>query len=147
MKNPLIFLFAVILSVAVFSSCSKEDNNDAATFSQNYIAQLNGVNAVPTNSSSATAMLNAVYSSNTQTFNFTITYSGMAPTSWAIHSGAKGVVGPIEFALGAITPSPYSGSIVLTAAQLSNLAAGLYYVNIVSGGFPGGEVRGQITKK
>jgi hypothetical protein len=147
MKNLFKVFFSTSILAFIITSCLKDESNGPAPYSQNYGAQLNGLNAIPTNSSSATAVLNGIYNSNTQTLNFTIAYTGMAPTSWAIHTGAAGVVGPVVFPLGNITPSPYSGSVTLSSSLLSNLAAGLFYVNITSGGFPEGEVRGQIIKQ
>ena len=35
----------------------------------------------------------------------------------------------------------------LTQAQYGDLAAGLYYVNIHTAQYPGGEVRGQLQRK
>ena len=134
-----------LITAVFFTSCSKEKDT-APGFMQNYSAELRGVHAVPTNSSSATALFNGTYNSSTQTLTYTLSYADMTPTSWAIHVGAAGTVGAIVFPLGPITASPKSGSIKLNASQFSNLSAGLYYVNIVSPGFTEGEVRGQIIK-
>lgn len=40
--------------------------------------------------------------------------------------------------------NPSSGSTFLSAAQASDLLAGLWYINIHSELFPGGEIRGQV---
>lgn len=42
------------------------------------------------------------------------------------------------------TSNPSSGSAFLSAAQASDLLAGLWYINIHSELFPGGEIRGQV---
>jgi len=39
------------------------------------------------------------------------------------------------------------GKAKLTQAQYGDLAAGLYYVNVHSAKYPGGEIRGQLMKK
>ena len=39
------------------------------------------------------------------------------------------------------------GTAKLTQAQYGDLAAGLYYVNVHSAKYPGGEIRGQLMKK
>jgi len=62
-------------------------------------------------------------------------------------SSANGILNGIyNIALGNVTPSPYTRSITLSVAQLAALNAGLLYINIVSAGFPDGEIRGQIIK-
>ena len=47
-------------------------------------------------------------------------------------------------------PSATSGAIpeqsfAITAAQVSQLQGGLFYMNVHDGTFPGGEIRGQLT--
>lgn len=144
MKNP--FRFLPLLLLIFLNSCLKDEENTIAPISQSYVAQLAGTNAIPSNASSANGILNGIYNSNAQTFNFTLNYTGINPASWNIHQGAAGENGPILFALGNVTPSPYTRSITLSVAQLAALNAGLLYINIVSAGFPDGEIRGQIIK-
>ena len=144
MKNT--FRFLPLLLLMFLNSCLKDEGNTTAPIAQSYVAQLSGTNAIPSNSSSANGMLNGIYNSKAQTFNFTLNYTGINPALWNIHQGAAGENGPILFALGNIYPSPYTGSITLSSAQLAALNAGLLYLNIVSAGFPDGEIRGQIIK-
>ncbi|MFZ4768783.1 MAG: CHRD domain-containing protein [Ferruginibacter sp.] len=144
MKNT--FRFLPLLLFIFLNSCLKDEENTIAPISQSYVAQLAGTNAIPSNASSANGILNGIYNSNAQTFNFTLNYTGINPASWNIHQGAAGENGPILFALGNVTPSPYTRSITLSVAQLAALNAGLLYINIVSAGFPDGEIRGQIIK-
>ncbi len=42
--------------------------------------------------------------------------------------------------------SPISGKATLTAAQVADLTAGRWYVNLHTAKNPGGEIRGQVTK-
>jgi hypothetical protein len=42
--------------------------------------------------------------------------------------------------------SPFQGSAILTDAQVADLLAGLYYVNIHTDAYPAGEIRGQFVK-
>jgi CHRD domain len=140
-------MIILAFSIAIlFTACSKDDDDNNPGFVQEYRAELRGVHAIPTNSSSATAIFNGSYNSETQILSYSLTYAGMTPTSWAIHVGAAGTAGPVVFPLGAITASPKTGSVTLSAAQFTNLSTGLLYVNITSLGFPDGEVRGQIIK-
>jgi hypothetical protein len=70
-------------------------------------------------------------------------------TAAHIHPGAPGVNGPPLFTLfdgtGTFDPdNPISGEVTLTNAQVTDLLAGNYYVNVHTGANPGGEIRGQI---
>lgn len=78
----------------------------------------------------------------------TLTYDvrtfGLSATAAHIHLGAVGVAGGVVFPLVG-GPVNFAGTTaVLTAAQENNLRAGLYYVNVHTAAFPGGEIRGQI---
>ncbi len=69
---------------------------------------------------------------------------GLAATMAHIHMGAVGVPGGIVFVL-AGGPSVFTGTTaVLTPAQLADLQAGLYYINVHTMANPGGEIRGQL---
>ncbi len=80
------------------------------------------------------------------TLDFQVTYAGLTAPEIAAHIHGPAPVGlnaavVFTFALG----SPKFGTFgPLTAAQVSDLSHGLYYVNIHSTAFPGGEIRGQI---
>ena len=44
-----------------------------------------------------------------------------------------------------LSSSPAMGSTVISPAQASDLLSGLWYINIHSNAFPGGEIRGQVN--
>jgi hypothetical protein len=79
----------------------------------------------------------------------TLTYDvrtfGLSATAAHIHKGAPGVAGGIIFPLTG-GPVNFSGTTaVLTAAQLTDLRTGQYYVNVHTAAFPAGEIRGQLA--
>jgi hypothetical protein len=41
--------------------------------------------------------------------------------------------------------SPFTGEATLTAAQVNDLMAGKWYVNLHTAAYPGGEIRGQVN--
>ncbi len=78
---------------------------------------------------------------------WTIDYSGMTGpvTAGHIHGPAMmgsnaGVVIPFTGSMA----SPISGSADITAAQIADMKAGKYYINLHTAANPGGEIRGQI---
>jgi hypothetical protein len=52
-----------------------------------------------------------------------------------------GVVVPLSGSLA----SPIKGTATLTAAQVADLKAGKWYVNVHTAANPGGEIRGQVN--
>lgn len=91
---------------------------------------------------------------NTRTNELTwkVTYSGLTgpATAGHIHGPAAkgsnaGVIVPFAN-LPAAGPSA-EGKGTINQAQYGDLAAGLYYVNVHTAKYPGGEIRGQLMRK
>jgi len=85
----------------------------------------------------------------TKVLTYTVQYEGLTGPAAAAHihgpaeSGASaGVVVPFATAV-----SPITGTATLTDAQVAELQAGKYYVNVHTAANRGGEIRGQITAK
>ncbi len=112
---------------------------------QNYTVVLEGTQEVPPNASTATGSGTLTLDA-AKMLSFQISYSGLssAETGAHIHGpGAAGVNAGVQFPLPLGTPKV--GSVgPLTAQQEADLNAGLYYVNVHTEVFPGGEIRGQI---
>ncbi len=72
----------------------------------------------------------------------------VAGTPAHIHRGAEGTNGPILLKLDLVQPEKRTGAFKLrtelTDAQVDDLKAGLYYINLHSQSNPAGELRGQI---
>lgn len=109
-------------------------------------ATLSGAKEVPPNGSSGSGV--AAIKLDGDTLSWVITYSGMSgPVTGAHFHGPAaananaGVIVPFAGSLG----SPISGSQKLTAPQIAGLRSGLWYVNLHTAAFPGGEIRGQVT--
>jgi hypothetical protein len=120
-----------------------------------YTATLSGANEVPPVTSTATGSVAAKLKGNVLTVKGEFTGLTAPAAAAHIHGPAlAGVNAPPLFDLtvpsateGAITTG--TTTITLTAAQITDLQAGKYYVNIHSQGtdppgFPGGEIRGQL---
>ena len=99
---------------------------------------------VPPNASTGSGT--AVLDLDGSVLKWTVTFQGTTGpvTAGHIHGPAPeganaGVVIPFSG-----TASPITGSATLSPAQLADLKAGLYYVNLHTAANPGGELRGQI---
>jgi hypothetical protein len=145
LKSSLIAAFAL---AAVISSCGKDDP-PAPNPNVDFAATLNGASEVPTNSSTATGSATATFNKDTKILMVDMTYTGLTATNMHIHKGPAGVGGGVLYG---IATAPFSSPVhyvspAFTANQEDSLMNNLYYLNIHSAAFPGGEIRGQILKK
>lgn len=68
-----------------------------------------------------------------------------APIAAHLHTGAVGVSGGIVLGLAPAGTNAYSGSGVLSAAQVAGIFANNTYLNVHTPANPGGEIRGQVV--
>jgi hypothetical protein len=101
---------------------------------------------VPTNNSTATGAVYTVYNKTTKTLAYTINFTGVVPTNMHFHKGAIGVSGGVESPIVGPYTSGMKGSVTLTATQETDLLANLWYYNLHSAAFGGGEIRGQLVR-
>ena len=123
-----------------------------------FTASINGHNEVLPNNSMLAGSGSFTLTGNSLDFLILI-QPAFSPTSAGIYGpAAPGVNGPFIVDLGTpgiVAPYPgpppdpghvgYSGSFTLTPQQLSDLENGLWYVNVLTSAYPGGEIRGQIV--
>jgi hypothetical protein len=114
---------------------------------------LTGQKEVPPNATSATGIMIGTYDNATNTLSFSVTFNGMTGTTTAAHfhgPAAPGVNAGVQIPLvgfpAPVTSGTYSNSYVLTPLQESQLLSGLWYLNIHTTVWPGGEIRGQLTE-
>ena len=109
-------------------------------------ASIDGAQETPPNASPAKGTGSFVVDLDANTLSFDISFAMLsaAESGAHIHVGAAGIAGPIVFALPAGTPK--MGVWNYPQANEADIVAGNMYVNIHSGNFPGGEIRGQILR-
>jgi hypothetical protein len=113
-----------------------------------FTAHLTSDKEVPPNNSTGSGDAMATLDTNAKTLTYSVTYSGLTgPAIMAhIHGPASpGANAPVLFPF-ANPASPIAGSITLTDAQIADLQAGKYYVNVHTAQNKGGEIRGWLTK-
>ncbi len=139
--------FAALAAIGAlaFTGCSMMDSSSrATTMAGSMNVPLTARAEVPPNGSSGSGL--AKLDLDGSVLKWTVTYQGMTGpvTAGHIHGPAPeganaGVVIPFSS-----TANPITGSATLSPAQLADMKAGLYYVNLHTAANPGGEVRGQI---
>lgn len=147
MKVKITFLAATALMLALWS-CKKNSDTPSPQTKFTFATTLSGSNEVPSNTSTATGSVSGSYDSVTKVLTVTVTYSGLTPTAGHIHKAAAGSNGGVVFGFTTLTPSPFTyTTIALTQAQQDDLFNSLYYVNLHTSTFAGGEIRGQLLKQ
>jgi hypothetical protein len=103
-------------------------------------------NEVPATGSAATGSFYGAYNKTTKVLSYVITFTGLTPTAMHFHKAAVGVNGPVVVAINAPYTTGMAATATLTAEQEADMLAGLWYINIHSAAFGGGEIRGQLIK-
>ena len=144
MKKSRLLSIAVLLTGYLLSV-----NASAATI--NLFASIDGSQEVPPNGSPGTGTAVMTFDDITNLLSWNITYSGLdgTPTLSHFHGPAPvgvnaGVQVNIVANSGGSIASPMIGSATITNDQEADLLSGLWYINIHSILYPGGEIRGQV---
>jgi hypothetical protein len=138
----------MLMAVTIIALVSCKDDDPPADPNITFMADMTGAKESDPNASTATGHAVLVYNDDTNIFTITVTYAGITPTAGHIHKGAVGVSGNVIFPFPSVGTSPITyTSTALTAEQEADLKAGLYYVNLHSTTYPGGEIRGQLTRQ
>jgi CHRD domain-containing protein len=140
-------LLAVAIVLSGVIACSKSDSPAPPNPKITFKATMSGPQEGASNTSTATGQATLIYDSVTKIFTVSVTHTIAAPTNGHIHKGAAGVAGPVVFPFASYTSPISYTSPALDATQEADLKAGLYYVNIHTATYPGGEIRGQLIRQ
>ncbi|MBG9387019.1 CHRD domain-containing protein [Caenimonas aquaedulcis] len=117
---------------------------------QVYKATLSGAQEVPANDSKGTGTAELRVDTKNNEMTWKVSFSGLSgpATAGHIHGPAPagrnaGVLVPFA---GVPNATSAEGKTSLTPAQMAELAAGNWYVNIHTAKHPGGEIRGQLQR-
>jgi hypothetical protein len=106
---------------------------------------ISGAQETPPNASTATGLGTITVDTSTLKVSYDISFSPLVGAETAAHfhgPAARGLPAGILYPLP--VGSPIAGSVFISPTELADLLNGLWYVNIHSTVFPGGEIRGQI---
>lgn len=112
-----------------------------------FTVAVDGEQQVPPAATAGTGMLEATYDTETHVLAWTLLYSGLTgpATAGHFHGPADiGVNAGVAIGFEGGLASPLSGTATLLPEQAEQLLGGLWYVNIHTAAFPGGEIRGQL---
>ncbi|MEO6362454.1 MAG: CHRD domain-containing protein [Caldimonas sp.] len=138
-------LIALAAAGAFASTACTMDKSSSSMMSTAMTVPLSGRNEVPPNASGGSGTSKVELDGNV--LKWTVSYQGTTGPVTAGHfhgpapaSANAGVVIPFSGSMA----SPITGSATLTPAQVADLKAGLYYINLHTAANPGGELRGQV---
>lgn len=149
--------FMGIFVLALAAGC-KDDDEGTTTPTPlpelKVTSTLSGDNEVPKNGSLVAGNVDGTLDQETRILKLNVMYSdsldstyadtAFIPTGWHIHKAAVDSTGPVVIDFGTNFASPFAFTDTLSAEQVTDLKAGLYYVNIHSKKYPNGEIRGQL---
>lgn len=124
----------------------------AADATMKYTATMTSAEEVPPNASTGKGRAELTLNAATKELTWNVTWEGLTGDAVAAHihgPADKGANAGVQVQLGVQgTPpkSPLTGKATLTDAQIADLNAGKFYVNIHTAMNKGGEIRGQIGK-
>ena len=114
-----------------------------------FTAYLTGAQENPPVATTATGYARIVVNESTGQLTFTVVFNGLSSNQNGSHIHAPAPIGAnvgVAINFGAVggTSGTITGTTTITPTQLSQLRAHLGYVNVHSGNFPNGEIRGQL---
>ncbi|MGI4886012.1 MAG: CHRD domain-containing protein [Janthinobacterium lividum] len=151
MKNYL-SAFLLLTGLVATTACSKKDDATPAPLALS--GTLNGSQEVPAITTSATGAVTGTYDTKSMVLTYSVTFSGLAPTSGHFHMGTPTTpMGDVALSFAKNNSdqtafvSPITGTATLTSAQATALVGNSFYANLHSVSYPGGEIRSQVTVK
>jgi hypothetical protein len=134
---------ALIVAAAALAVCVP-----AVAATVHYTAKLAGAAETPPNDSKAAGNAAVTLDTAAKKISWKITYSGLSGPATMAHFHGPAPAGQAAGVAVPITPplaSPARGTAAVTDAQIGDLKAGQWYVNIHTAAHPDGEIRGQLA--
>lgn len=113
-----------------------------------YTATLTGAAETPPTGSAGAGSAKVDLDTKAKTVSWTVTYSGLSGPATAAHFHGPAPVGQaagVEVPITGDLASPITGKANVSDAQMNDLRAGQWYVNVHTAAHPKGEIRGQLV--
>jgi CHRD domain len=114
-----------------------------------FTAKLDGASETPPRDTKGTGTADVTLDTATKVLSWKVAYSGLSgPATMAHFHGpaAPGTAAAVTVPLTGPLASPIKGSEAITDGQIGDLRGGLWYVNVHTAKYPGGEIRGQVLQ-
>ena len=134
-------LLAAAFTVGCLSAAS------AATI--DFRATMSGKAEVPPTTTTGSGDVLATLDTASKKLSYTMTYVGLSGPATAAHfhgPAAAGANAGVVVPIGTNPPSPSTGSVTLTDAQITDVVAGNWYAIVHTEANMGGEIRGQMVR-
>jgi hypothetical protein len=135
----------MLAGVLGLCACSLAQTKSSSTTTMT--ARLSGASEVPPTPATGSGTLQATLDKSSRVLTWVLTVSDLSgpPTAAHFHGPAAagenaGVAVPIQVGV----KSPDNGAVTLSSAQVDDLMAGKWYVNVHTAANPNGEIRGQV---
>lgn len=137
-----------LVSLAIAACSCLALNATAMAETVTFTANLDTASEVPAGTGTGAGTVTASLDTASKQLSWKGSFSGLTGDATAAHFHGPAAVGANA---GVVVPiasfkSPFTGTAPLTDAQLADLAAGKWYVNIHTAENPNGEIRGQVVK-
>ncbi|REG99758.1 CHRD domain-containing protein [Flavobacterium aquicola] len=143
MKSLLCFT-AVLLLFFIGISCSNSDDSPTPTPTPVIVTFNAALTPVSGTGSMASGNAELKYNQTAKTFEITVTFTGITPKHGHIHAADGAIVFPFPDAV--VGTSPIKLTFDINDAQITELMANHYYVNLHTDAFPTGEISGTLIK-
>jgi hypothetical protein len=141
--DPQTLGISILLILVGFTSCKKSDTTEMSNMVSYSGSFVKSGDAVVT---SATGTVTATFDPTTLGLTYSLSWNGLTSNAANMHFHDAGpVIYPIT-GFATATTGTLSGSVILTAPQASDLAAGKIYVQIHTVNIPAGEILATLSQ-